>query len=200
MAAPQSTPPHVLSVTTSASHNFSKNAVSSIKLVANLGVEGDCHAGETVQHRSRLHIKPPPANLRQVHLMPMEVLRGICETLPTEEMKAQLLAPGALGQNITTEGVDLLSLGAGTEIQFVGDGVAAGDEAVIALTGLRNPCPQIDKFQAGLKDRFLVRDEERHIVRRLAGVMATVKKGGVVQPGMRLIIDKPPQHIPLDVV
>ncbi|GAQ05369.1 hypothetical protein ALT_2690 [Aspergillus lentulus] len=200
MAAPQSTPPHVLSVTTSASHNFSKNAVSSIKLVANLGVEGDCHAGETVQHRSRLHIKPPPANLRQVHLMPMEVLRDICETLPTEEMKAQLLAPGALGQNITTEGVDLLSLGAGTEIQFVGDGVAAGDEAVIALTGLRNPCPQIDKFQAGLKDRFLVRDEERHIVRRLAGVMATVKKGGVVQPGMRLIIDKPPQHIPLDVV
>jgi MOSC domain-containing protein YiiM len=200
MAAPQSTPPRVLSVTTSASHNFSKNAVSSIKLIANLGVEGDCHAGETVQHRSRLHIKPPPANLRQVHLMPMEVLRGICATLPTDEMKTQLLAPGALGQNITTEGVDLLSLGAGTEIRFVGDGVAAGYEAVIAITGLRNPCPQIDKFQAGLKDRFLVRDEERHIVRRLAGVMATVEKGGVVQPGMRLVIDKPPQNIPLDVV
>jgi MOSC domain-containing protein YiiM len=200
MAAPQSTPPCVLSVTTSASHNFSKNAVSSIKLIANLGVEGDCHAGETVQHRSRLHIKPPPANLRQVHLMPMEVLRDICATLPTDDLKTQLLASGALGQNITTEGVDLLSLGAGTEIRFVGDGVAVGDEAVIALTGLRNPCPQIDKFQTGLKDRFLVRDEERHIVRRLAGVMATVEKGGVVQPGMRLVIDKPPQHIPLDVV
>ncbi|GFF27065.1 hypothetical protein IFM61606_09878 [Aspergillus udagawae] len=200
MAAPPSTPPRVLSVATSASHNFSKSVVSSIKLIANLGVEGDCHAGETVQHRSRLHIKPPPANLRQVHLMPMEVLRDICATLPTEEMKTQLLKPGALGQNITTERVDLLSLGAGTEIRFVGDGVAACDEAVIVLTGLRNPCPQIDKFQAGLKDRFLVRDEERRIVRRLAGVMATVKEGGVVQPGMRLIIDKPPQHIPLDAV
>ncbi|RHZ66775.1 MOSC domain-containing protein [Aspergillus thermomutatus] len=200
MAAPHSSLPHVLSVTASASHNFSKNAVSSITLIADLGVEGDCHAGETVQHRSRLHIKPPPANLRQVHLMPIEVLREICATLPTEEMKTQLLAPGALGQNITTEGADLLSLGAGTEIRFVGDGVAAGDEAVIVLTGLRNPCPQIDKFQAGLKDRFLVRDEDRRIVRRLAGVMATVKKGGVVQPGMKLVIEEPLQHIPLDAV
>jgi MOSC domain-containing protein YiiM len=200
MEAPDSSLPHVLSVASSASHNFSKNAVSSIKLIANLGVEGDCHAGETVQHRSRLHIKPPPANLRQVHLMPVEVLREICATLPTEEMKIQLLEPGALGQNITTEGVDLLSLGAGTEIRYVGDGVAAGDEAVIALTGLRNPCPQIDKFQTGLKDRFLVRDEDRRIVRRLAGVMATVKKGGLVQPGMRLIILQPLQHVPLDVV
>jgi MOSC domain-containing protein YiiM len=132
--------------------------------------------------------------------MPVEVLREICATLPTEEMKIQLLEPGALGQNITTEGVDLLSLGAGTEIRYVGDGVAAGDEAVIALTGLRNPCPQIDKFQTGLKDRFLVRDEDRRIVRRLAGVMATVKKGGLVQPGMRLIILQPLQHVPLDVV
>lgn len=200
MAASHSSLPHVLSVTTSSSHNFSKNAVSSIKLIANLGVEGDCHAGQTVQHRSLLHIKPPPANLRQVHLMPMEVLRKICAKLPTEEMKSQLLTPGALGQNITTEGVDLLSLGAGTEIRFVGDGVAAGDEAVIALTGLRNPGPQIDKFQAGLKDRFLVRDGNRRIVQRLAGVMATVKKGGVVQPGMRLIIKKPLQHVPLDVI
>lgn len=140
MTAPQSTPPRVLSVTISASHNFSKNAVSSIKLIANLGVEGDCHAGETVQHRSRLHIKPPPANLRQVHLIPIEILRGICATLPTDEMRTQLLAPGALGQNITTEGVDLLSLGAGTEIRFVEDGEAVGEEAVITLTGLRNPC------------------------------------------------------------
>lgn len=200
MTAPQSTPPRVLSVTISASHNFSKNAVSSIKLIANLGVEGDCHAGETVQHRSRLHIKPPPANLRQVHLIPIEILRGICATLPTDEMRTQLLAPGALGQNITTEGVDLLSLGAGTEIRFVEDGEAVGEEAVITLTGLRNTCPQIDKFQAGLKEQFLVRDEERNIVRRLAGVMATVKKGGVVRPGMKLIIDKPSQYVPLDVV
>lgn len=75
-----------------------------------------------------------------------------------------------------------------------------GEEAVITLTGLRNPCPQIDKFQAGLKEQFLVRDEERNIVRRLAGVMATVKKGGVVRPGMKLIIDKPSQYVPLDVV
>ncbi|KAE8381617.1 PK beta-barrel-protein domain-containing protein-like protein [Aspergillus bertholletiae] len=191
--------PRVLSVTTSASHEFSKNPAPSIKLIPNYGIEGDCHAGPTVQHRSRLHIKPPPANLRQVHLIPTEILTQI-SSMMASEMKSQLMAPGSLGQNITTEGIDLLSLGAGTELRFVDDTSVRDNEAVIVVTGLRNPCPQIDKFQAGLKERFLVRDGNRRIIGRLAGVMATVKQGGVVRPGMRTIVVEPAQFIPLEAV
>ncbi|EAW12349.1 MOSC domain-containing protein [Aspergillus clavatus NRRL 1] len=201
MASQQSpTPSRVLSVATSASHNFSKTALSSIKLIANIGIEGDCHAGETVQHRSRQHIKPPPANLRQVHIIPIEILQNIASKLLTDAMRQQLLAPGALGQNITTEGIDLLSLGSGTELHFMGDDVTPGEEAVLFLTGLRNPCPQIDRFQAGLKNHFLVRDQNRQIIQRLAGVMTTVKQGGIIKPGMRLQIAKPSTHTPLKAV
>ncbi|KAF7585753.1 hypothetical protein BBP40_010155 [Aspergillus hancockii] len=192
--------PRVLSVTTSSAHNFSKNTVPSIKLIPGYGVEGDCHAGETVQHRSRLHIKPPPANLRQVHLIPMEVLAQISSAMPSEEMKNQVLAPGALGQNITTDGIDLLGLGVGTELHFVDDASGSDNEAVLVVTGVRNPCPQIDRFQSGLKERFLVRGEDRRIVKRLAGVMTTVKQGGVIKPDMRLIVREPSQYVPLDVL
>ncbi|KAL4862487.1 hypothetical protein BDV12DRAFT_202982, partial [Aspergillus spectabilis] len=173
MANPQ---PLVLSVTSSPSHNFSKPTVSSITLIGGYGIEGDCHAGETVQHRSRLHIKPPPANLRQVHLIPIEILRQVSLTLSTNE-KSQLFKAGALGQNITTEGIDLLALGVGTELHFVDPtNKTAETRPIIVITGVRNPCPQIDKFQPGLKERFLVRDENRQIVGRLAGVMSTVKR------------------------
>jgi MOSC domain-containing protein YiiM len=157
--------------------------MSSITLIPGLGVEGDCHAGETVQHRSRLHITPPPANLRQVHLIPIEILEKVTDTLSNDE-KNRVMEPGALGQNITTRGLDLLSLSVGTELHFV-DPSNPDDTAgaVIILTGLRNPCPQINKFQPGLQERFIVRDAERKIVGRLAGVMATVRIGGVVTTG-----------------
>ncbi|KAL2864045.1 MOSC domain-containing protein [Aspergillus lucknowensis] len=193
-------PPNVLSVTTSSSHNFSKSSVPSIKLITAWGIEGDCHAGETVQHRSRLHIRPPPANLRQVHLIPIEILHKVSTALSAEQ-KTQLFQPGALGQNITTEGVDLLSLGVGTELRFVGaptgDTGAEAEEAIVVLQGVRNPCPQIDRFQSGLKERFLVRDADRQIVGRLAGVMATVKQGGIIRPGMGIMVVKPAAHVPL---
>ncbi|KAL4783755.1 PK beta-barrel-protein domain-containing protein-like protein [Aspergillus varians] len=189
---------NVLSVTVAPSHSFSKPAVSSIKLIANYGVEGDCHAGKAVQHRSQLHIKPPPANLRQVHLIPIEILRRVSSTVSTAE-RTKLLTPGALGQNITTEGIDLLSLSVGTELRFVAPtantNTAAGP--ILVLTGVRNPGPQIDRFQSGLQERFLVRDANRQITGRLAGVMTTVKQGGEVKPGMKIVAVKPSKHVPL---
>jgi MOSC domain-containing protein YiiM len=120
--------------------------------------------------------------------------------MPSEEMKNQVLTPGALGQNVTTDGIDLLSLGVGTELHFVEDVPGSDGEAVLVITGVRNPCPQIDKFQPGLKERFLVRGEDRRIVKRLAGVMTTVKQGGIIKPGMRLVVCEPSHFVPLDVV
>jgi MOSC domain-containing protein YiiM len=188
----------ILSLSTSTQHTFSKTAVSSITLIPGLGIEGDCHAGATVQHRSRLHITPPPANLRQVHLIPIEILEKVSAGLSDDE-KNRVMEPGALGQNITTRGLDLLSFSVGTELHFDDasnpDGAAG---AVIILTGLRNPCPQISKFQPGLQERFIVRDAERKIVGRLAGVMATVKVGGVVTTGSRIRAVAPPgEHVAL---
>lgn len=186
----------VLSVSSSPSHTFSKTRTSSINLVKDLGVEGDCHNGHTVQHRSRLSIKPPPLNLRQVHLMPNEILADLG------------VEPAELGENITTTGCDLLLLGKGTKIHFlpasVGTQAQHEDELlvhpVLRITGLRNPCPQIEKFRAGLQEKFITRNEDRKIVDRKAGVMSVVEVGGTVQPGMRLEIEKPQQFEPLTCV
>ncbi|KAL4966523.1 MOSC domain-containing protein [Aspergillus stella-maris] len=191
----------VLSVSSSASHNFSKPTTPSIKLIANHGIEGDCHAGKTVQHLSRLHINPPPTNLRQVHLMPIEILHKVSSGLSASG-QASLLKAGALGQNITTEGIDLLNMSTGTELHFVSPATKDGDTTgpILVLTGLRNPCSQIDKFQSGLQERLVVRDAHRTITDRLAGVMSIVKQGGVVKPGMRIDVVKPAKHAPLGVV
>ncbi|KAL4995019.1 pyruvate kinase-like protein [Aspergillus recurvatus] len=190
--------PHVLSLSAGKAHTFSKSPASSITLVANHGVQGDCHAGTTVQHRSRLHIRPAPANLRQVHLMPIEILQRVSGGLPGDD-KGRLLAPGALGQNITTEGIDLLGLPVGTELRFVNDSDGEGgqDGPVLVLTGLRNPCAQINKFCPGLQERFLVRDAKREITGRLAGVMSTVRVGGEVRAGMGIVLVRPERHLPL---
>ncbi|KAL4745157.1 hypothetical protein BDW72DRAFT_211740 [Aspergillus terricola var. indicus] len=189
--------PRVLSLSASKAHTFSKSPVSTITLIANYGVQGDCHAGTTVQHRSRLHIRPVPANLRQVHLMPIEILQRVSDGLSADET-TRLLSPGALGQNITTQGVDLLALPVGTELRFVNDG-DGGDEngPVLVLTGLRNPCAQINRFCPGLQERFLVRDAKREITGRLAGVMSTVRVGGEVRAGMGIAVVRPKKHVPL---
>jgi MOSC domain-containing protein YiiM len=89
----------VHAVAKSTTHTFSKQVTDGITLVENLGVKDDCHFGATVQHRSRLHIRPPPLNLRQVHLIPLEILTE-CGVKPAE-----------IGENITTLGIDLLELG-----------------------------------------------------------------------------------------
>ncbi|AEO60286.1 hypothetical protein MYCTH_54141 [Thermothelomyces thermophilus ATCC 42464] len=186
----------VYALARSPTHEFSKTPVQELTLLTGLGIEGDCHLGVTVQHRSRLHINPPPPNLRQVHLIPKEIL------------DERSVKPGEIGENVTTVGIDLLALGRGTRLHFLPplpatttapspspseeEGSSGGrDHAVVVLQGVRNPCPQIDRFRAGLKEMFVVRDEERRIVRRLAGVMGTVERGGVITVGMRIVVEEP---------
>lgn len=186
-------PATVLSVSLSASHDFSKCPTSSITLIEGLGVEGDCHAGVTVQHRSRLHIKPPPANLRQVHLMQNEVL---------EQFN---LKPCDIGENVTTVGIDLLALGQGTKLHFLPnecneDVKAARAHPVILITGLRNPCPQIEKFRKSLQEKFVIRDAQRTIIGRKAGVMSTIEVGGQIDKGMKIVVEKPSTFIALECV
>lgn len=158
----------IVGVARSPEHTFSKAAEPSITLLEGLGVEGDAHAGATVRHLSRIRRDPTQPNLRQVHLIPIEVL---------EDAAANGFAvpPGAMGENVTTRGVDLLGLPAGTVL-------ALGDEAEVRVTGLRNPCSQIDDHQRGLLKQMLGRDRSGEVVRR-AGVMAVVTRGGVVRTG-----------------
>lgn len=160
--------PNVLAVHASPVHGFHKEPRDAIRLVEGLGVEGDAHAGETVQHRSRVRRDPTRPNLRQVHLLQGELL---------DELAArgfEGVGPGTLGENVTTRGIDLLALGTGTRVRL-------GAEAVVVLTGLRNPCTQLDDFRSGLLEAVLDRDAAGEVVRR-AGVMAVVERGGVVRP------------------
>jgi MOSC domain-containing protein YiiM len=158
----------VVGVARSADHAFSKTAEPVITLVEGLGVQGDAHAGVTVQHRSRVRRDPHQPNLRQVHLIPIEVLEDVARNgFP--------VPPGGMGENVTTRGVDLLGLPVGTELHL-------GDEAVVRLTGLRNPCVQIDDYRRGLLKQMLGRDDRGGVVRR-AGVMAVVVRGGDVRSG-----------------
>lgn len=185
--------PTTLSVSFSPSHDFSKQPTTSINLIEGLGVEDDCHFGKTVQHRSRLHIRPPPANLRQVHLIQYEILKQVG------------LNPCDIGENITTVGVDLLALGQGTKLHFLppwsnGDINEPGVHPVVVITGLRNPCPQIERFRKGLQEKFVVRDAQRNILARKAGVMSTIEVGGQVHKGMRIVVDKPATFIALECV
>lgn len=178
----------VLNVSKSETHSFSKLVVPSITLIQHLGVEGDAHAGVAVQHRSRKHLDPPPANLRQVHLIQSEILNEVTDQSGDEPLK-----PGDLGENVLTTGIDLLNLSKGTKLRFVDgeDMTSDNHAAVIIVTGLRNPCYQIDKFRKGLKEKFVVRDSARAIIGRKAGVMATVEVGGEIKPGMRIVAEEP---------
>lgn len=188
----------IISLSLSADHVFSKTLSSSLNLLPELGVEGDCHCGETVQHRSRLHIRPPPKNLRQVHLMDLEIL---------EQFDVR---PGDLGENVTTRGLRLLERPTGTKLHFLAPATTTPEgntinnttepHPVVVLTGLRNPCPQIHKFRSGLQEKFIVRDEDRKIVERKAGVMSTVEVGGVIEVGMRILVEEPDEFQKLEPV
>jgi MOSC domain-containing protein YiiM len=182
----------VLSVAVSSTHVFSKSPRDSIRLLAGLGVEGDCHAGVTVQHRSRLHIKPPPANLRQVHLIHSELFEEVQK--PDAAGVTHAVQPGDLGENITTAGLDILGMSEGTLLHFVDSGTDLSmdvDHAIVRVTGLRNPCPQIQKFQKGLQERCILRDADRMIVGRKAGIMAVVVAGGEIKKGAKIIVQEP---------
>ena len=157
-------------------HHFSKTNSLSIRLLKGLGVDGDAHMGETVKHRSRAAKDPTQPNLRQVHLLHEELfdeLRG----------KNFILRPGEMGENVTTRGIDLLGLPAGTRLRL-------GETALVEVTGLRNPCVQIDRFQQGLMAATLDRDAGGNLVRK-AGVMGIVLAGGDVRPGDAIIVELP---------
>ncbi len=161
----------------SATHSFSKSGVEHIRLLPGLGVEGDAHAGATVKHRSRVRADPTQPNLRQVHLMHAELFEEL-------DAKGFAVRPGDLGENITTRGLPLLELPVGTALRL-------GDGALVVLTGLRNPCAQIDAFGAGLLAAVLDRDDEGNLIRK-AGVMGVVVEGGVVRAGDRVALSLPP--------
>ncbi|MEB8343810.1 MOSC domain-containing protein [Streptomyces endophyticus] len=158
----------VAAVSRNGEYSFTKPNQDSVRLLAGLGVEGDVHAGVTVKHRSRVAQDPTQPNLRQVHLIHEELFAEVAE----EGFK---VAPGQLGENITTRGIDLLGLPVGTLLRV-------GDAVVLEVTGLRNPCLQIDNFQDGLLKRVVGRDEAGNVVRK-AGIMSIVREGGVVCPG-----------------
>jgi MOSC domain-containing protein YiiM len=168
--------PVVTSVSRSGRHTFSKPVVLTIRLLPGLGVEGDAHLGEKVKHRSRVRKNPDDPNLRQVHLI-------------HEELFAELrrggfdVGPGAIGENVTTRGLDLLGLPTGTRLRL-------GPDAVVEITGLRNPCSQLDGFQPGLMAAVLGRDREGRLVRN-SGVMAIVISGGDVQAGDAIAVELP---------
>jgi MOSC domain-containing protein YiiM len=173
MPSPDS--PVVAAVARRAGHHFSKSVVETITLVEGLGVEGDGHAGATVQHRSRVRRDPTQPNLRQVHLIQGELL----DELATNGYD---VGPAQLGENITTRGLDLLALPCGTGLRL-GDGV-------VEVTGLRNPCYQIDQFRRGVLAAVVARRDDGTVLRK-AGIMAVVVQGGVVRAGDPIVVDLP---------
>jgi len=176
----------VLAVSSSSSHSFSKPTRTSIRLLKGLGIEGDAHAGTTVKHRSRVVKDPTQPNLRQVHLIHAELFEEL-------EAKSFAVSAGEMGENVTTRGIDLLNLPAGTRLLL-------GESAVVEVTGLRNPCVQIDRFRKGLMKAVLGKDAQGNLIRK-SGVMGIVLEGGDVRPGDEIRVELPPQpHRPLEVV
>jgi MOSC domain-containing protein YiiM len=168
----------VTAVSRGATHTFSKAAQASIRLLPGLGVEDDAHMGGTVKHRSRVARDPNQPNLRQVHLIHAELF---------DELRAAgfSVSVGQIGENVTTRGIDLLGLPSGTRLHL-------GDTAAVEVTGLRNPCSQLDDFQPGLMAATLGRDEQGGLIRK-AGVMGIVLAGGTVRPGDPIRVELPPE-------
>ncbi|MEU9391640.1 MOSC domain-containing protein [Streptomyces sp. NPDC048324] len=176
----------VAAVSSNGTYTFTKPNRDSITLLQGLGVEGDVHAGVTVKHRSRVARDPSQPNLRQVHLMHEELFDEVREA-------GFEVAAGQLGENVTTRGLDLLGLPVGALLRL-------GDEAVVEVTGLRNPCLQIDNFRSGLLKQVVGRDADGS-VRHRAGIMGVVVSGGVVRPGDPVEVELPEgPHRPLEIV
>jgi MOSC domain-containing protein YiiM len=177
---------HVVAVARDGEHRFSKHLVTEIRVLNGLGVEGDAHQGVTVKHRSRVAADPAQPNLRQVHLIHSELfeeLRG----------KGFDVRPAELGENITTEGIDLLALPRGTLLSI-------GTDVILQITGLRNPCAQIERHQPGLLAAVLDRGPNDEVIRK-AGIMTVVREGGIVRLGDPITTElPPPPHLPLECV
>lgn len=166
----------VVAVSRSPRHRFSKDPVEAVTLVEGHGVEGDAHAGATVQHRSRKRWRPDLPNLRQVHLLHAELLDDL-------DRQGYAVAAGQVGENVLVRGLDLLALPTGTRLRL-------GSAAVVELTGLRNPCVQLDRFADGLVQATLRREDDGTLV-RLAGVMSVVLTGGVLRAGDAVVVALP---------
>ncbi len=174
----------ITSVSSSGVHEFSKSPLARIQLLAGLGVEGDAHSGVLVQHRSRVAANPNQPNLRQVHLMQAELHDEL-------QAKGFAVTAGQLGENITTRGIALLELPRGTRLYL-------GPEAIVEITGLRNPCPQIENFMPKLLAAVLDQDEHGNIVRK-AGIMGIVLASGEVKPDDAIRLELPAlPHLPLE--
>jgi MOSC domain-containing protein YiiM len=169
----------VVAVSCSGTHSFQKANRDAIRLLEGLGVEGDTHCGTTVKHRSRVAKDPTQPNLRQVHLIHSELQNQL-------RLAGFDIAPGVMGENITTKGIDLLSLPTGTQLSI-------GDTAIIEVTGLRNPCAQLDAFQPGLMKAVLDHAADGNLIRK-AGVMGIVLAGGEIRPidEIRVKLSAPP--------
>ena len=159
--------PEVVAVSARKGHGVGKSLQLSIRLIEGRGVEGDAHCGEKVKHRSRACFNPGLPNLRQVHLIHAELLDELAA-------KGFEIVAGELGENILTTGIDLLGLSQGA-ILVIGD-------ARIEITGLRNPCIQLERHKAGLMEAVLDRAEDGSLIRK-CGVMGIVEEGGDVRPG-----------------
>jgi MOSC domain-containing protein YiiM len=176
----------VVSVASALHHQFSKLPTNEIRIIEGLGVEGDAHSGVTVKHRSRVAIDPAQPNLRQLHLIHAELLDDLA-------VHGFSVRPGDLGENITTRGIDLLSLPRGTRLNI-------GDSVVLEVTGLRNPCVQIERFQPGLLAAVIERADDGAIIRK-AGVMAIALRGGSARVNDRIEVLLPATlHRPLEPV
>ena len=176
----------VTAVSLSARHTLTKPNADKIQLLVGLGVEGDAHSGVTVKHRSRVARDPSQPNLRQVHLVHAELHDTLRE-------QGFAVSAGQMGENVTTRGVDLLGLPTGARLHL-------GEMAIVEVTGLRNPCVQLDRLQAGLMAATLGRDGRGRLLRK-AGVMAVVLAGGEVRPGDPVRVELPPgPHRPLEPV
>jgi MOSC domain-containing protein YiiM len=171
----------VVAVSKDGQHRFSKKPCEQITLLEGLGVQGDAHAGVTIQHLHRVAKDPTQANLRQVHLLPREFFNEALE-------EGYQLGPGDLGENVLTQGLDLVGLSQDTLLHI-------GQQAVVRVTGLRDPCVQIDRFRKGLLKVALGRDEDGQAVRK-AGIMAVVATGGIIHPGDKIEVElpAPPHH------
>jgi MOSC domain-containing protein YiiM len=166
----------VVAVSLRHGHHFSKTPSLSIRLLTGLGVAGDAHMGETVQHRSRVRKDPTQPNLRQVHLIHAELFDELRE-------KGFAVQPGDLGENVTTAGIDLLALPTGARLHL-------GETAVVEVTGLRNPCIQIDGFQEGLMAATLDKDADGNLILK-AGIMSVVRADGDVRQGDAVRVELP---------
>ena len=173
----------VTAVSRGAEHTLGKPNENSIRLLAGLGVEGDAHSGATVKHRSRVARDPSQPNLRQIHLIHAELHDTLRE-------QGFAVSAGQMGEDVTTRGVDLLGLPTGARLHL-------GDMAIVEVTGLRNPCAQLDRIQPGLMGATLKRGQDGSLVRK-AGIMAVVLADGDVQPGDRIRVELPAEpHRPL---